>query len=317
MRLGLLTTTALALLVPVATAAEPEKTAVELRSNHLEAGLPLAEGNKAVYGIRLTARLDKQGEGSGTLEFDTTAPAYDEFGFLTSGPQPPVQLECTLKLVKKKTFSLRQSARVSAPLVEAEWVLLAVSGPKITSRLFLATENKCWGQWARFLVHGADGKVRYAVHLTTPPPPEPCHPGCFPAGTVVRTPAGTQPIERLREGDAVTTIDPGGAAASAKVVAVFTTTNRLLEVRTDAGNLLTTVTQPVSLAGGGFRQAGELTPGDRIWRWEGERREVTVRSVSTTGREAPVFNLILRDRATFVANGFLVRSKPPASAEVP
>ena len=39
-----------------------------------------------------------------------------------------------------------------------------------------------------------------------------------------------------------------------------------------------------------------------------------VRSVSASGREEAVFNLILGIEAIFVANGYLVRSKPPAPA---
>jgi hypothetical protein len=97
-----------------------------------------------------------------------------------------------------------------------------------------------------------------------------------------------------------------------KVVAVFTTRNRLVEVRTEAGDLVTTETQPLALAGGGLRAAGELKPGDRVFRWDGRARQaVTVRSVTATGRQEQVFNLILGEPAIFVAGGFLVRSKPP------
>jgi hypothetical protein len=315
MRLGLLGVTVFALLAPgVMTAAEPEKATVELRSDVLVSGLPLAECAKRVYGIRLLAQVDKKGEGSGTLELDTNAPVYDEFGFQTTdGKLLPVKLECTLKLAKKKKILLPESPRIAAPLVEVEWVLLEIHGPKITSRLFLATEDKCWGAWVRLLVHDKDGKVQYAVHLKAPPPPPPCHPGCFPAGTPIRTPGGSQPVERLRQGDSVTTVGPNGAAAPGKVLAVFATRNRLLEVRTEAGNLVTTETQPLALAGGGLRAAGKLKAGDRVFRWDGrERLAVTVRSVVLTGREEQVFNLILGEPAMFVADGFLVRSKPPA-----
>jgi hypothetical protein len=145
--------------------------------------------------------------------------------------------------------------------------------------------------------------------------PPPCHPGCFPARTPIRVPGGSQPIERLREGDLVTTVGPDGAAAPHKVASVFVTKNRLVEVRTEAGTLVTTETQPLALACGGLRAAGELKAGDRVFRWDGrERRAVTVRSVSPTGREEPVFNLILGDSAVFVAGGFLVRSKPPPAS---
>jgi hypothetical protein len=317
MRLGLLGVTVFAVLAPgVMTAAEPEKATVELRSDLLVSGLPFAECATGVYGVRLTAQVDKKGEGRGTLELEPNAPAFDELGWQTTGSNlPPVKLECALKLVKKKKIRLPESPRIAAPLVEVEWALLEIHGPKITSRLFLATEDKCWGAWARLLVHDKDGKVRYAVHLKAPPPPQPCHPGCFPAGTPIRTPGGSQPIERLREGDPVTTVSPDGAAAPGKVLAVFATKNRLVAVRTEAGDLVTTETQPLALVGGGFRAAGALKAGDRVFRWDGrERRAVTVRSVSLTGREEPVFNLILGAPAVFVADGFLVRSKPPSLA---
>src|SRR5438132_483385 len=78
-------------------------------------------------------------------------------------------------------------------------------------------------KWAsgRLLVHGKDGKVQYSVHVMKPPPPEPCHPGCFPAGTAIRVPGGTKPIERVREGDEVTTVGPDGNSSPGKVAAVF------------------------------------------------------------------------------------------------
>jgi hypothetical protein len=53
------------------------------------------------------------------------------------------------------------------------------------------------------------------------------------------------------------------------VEGVFVTTNRLIEVRTSAGSLVTTETQPLALADGGLRAAGELKAGDEVWRWVG------------------------------------------------
>ncbi len=152
---------------------------------------------------------------------------------------------------------------------------------------------------------------------TTPrtQPPEPCHPGCFPAATLVATPEGPRPIESIRGGDVVTLIGPDGAPTSGPVRSTFQTCNRLVEVRTEAGSLLTTQTQPLCLADGAFRRAGELAEGDRLWRWEGgERRAATVLAVVPTGREAEVFNLVVGDSAVFVAGGFLAKGKPPPDA---
>ncbi len=225
-----------------------------------------------------------------------------------------VKLECSLKLVKKRTLQMPAASRLGAPEVAVVWRRFEIRGPKITSRLSLAvTSGDLDRYYGRLLVHDKGGKVQYAVDVQTPLPPIPCHPGCFPAGTAIDVPGGTKSIERIGEGDVVTIMSRDGNRMLGKVSSVFVTKNRLFEIRTDAGSLLTTQTQPFSLTGGKLRVAGELNAGDRINRWNGgERRTATVTSVSATGREERVYNLILGDPAIFVANGFLVRSKPPA-----
>lgn len=140
----------------------------------------------------------------------------------------------------------------------------------------------------------------------------PCHPGCFPAGTPVLTPEGPLPIESLGIGDPVTLIRPDGTTAVGTVSDCFRTTNRLVEVRTEAGCLRCTQTQPLCLHGGAFAPANALTSGDLVWRWEaGQRRAVGVLAVLPTGEEATVFNLVVGESAVFVADGFLARGKPP------
>lgn len=145
----------------------------------------------------------------------------------------------------------------------------------------------------------------------TPPPP-PCHPGCFPAGTEVATPDGPRPIESIRPGDVVTLVSPDGTPTSGRVDSTFQVCNQLVEVRTEAGTLRTTETQPLCLVSGGFRPSGELAEGDLIWRWEGdERRPTRVREVVPAMRDVPVFNLVVGESAVFVAGGYLARGKPP------
>ncbi len=142
--------------------------------------------------------------------------------------------------------------------------------------------------------------------------PPPCHPGCFPAGTAIATPGGPKRIETIVGGDVVTRIDRDGVSTNATVNSTYQTTNRLIEIRTDCGNVLTTVTQPLCLESGGFRPAGELVAGDRIWRWsEGKRCPARVEAIVATEREAMVFNLVVGESAVFVAGGFLARGKPP------
>src|SRR5262245_15552193 len=313
MRFRLLT--AFMLLVPCAGAtAQGDKTMVELRSGLVNPGLMLAESDKAVHGFHLTAQVDKAGEGKGTLELDPTIPAFDQFGYAKIvDTQPPVKLECSLKFVKKGKVTVQLEPRIGGPEKEVEWGVYEVRGPKITSSLSLSVPTADKWQSGRLLVNGKDGKIRYVVEVRDPGPAAPCHPGCFPAGTLIQVPGGTKSVEQIRKGDPVTTIGADGSAAQTKVVSVFVTKNRLLAVRTDAGDLVTTETQPLALVGGGLRAAGDLKTGDRILRWNGsERRAVTVQSVSAIGRQEPVYNLILGDPALFVANGFLARSKPPA-----
>lgn len=144
--------------------------------------------------------------------------------------------------------------------------------------------------------------------------PEPCHPGCFPRGTLVETPGGTRLIEGIATGEAITTVLPSGESTIVKVQSVFITDNRLWRIDTDFGSLLTTETQPICLAAGGTVLAGKLQPNDKILRWQdGQIHTVSVLDVSLTGRTEKVFNLILGDSEIFVAGGFLARSKPPAA----
>ena len=65
MRLGLLAP--IALCVAVTSVRAQDKTPIELRSGLVHPGLTLSESDKAIHGFRLTGRVDKAGEGSGTL----------------------------------------------------------------------------------------------------------------------------------------------------------------------------------------------------------------------------------------------------------
>jgi uncharacterized protein (TIGR03067 family) len=277
---------------------------VRFESASFSTDLIVQESKEAIHRVALKCRL-ADGE-AGTLTLDPTAPKFDTFGDpLPDGkPSPAVTLDCTLKLVK----------------AEKDRQLFEIRGPKVVSRLSLVVYKGMMPAGdGRLLVHSRGGEVRYVIDLTRPElRSPPCHPGCFPAGTSVLVPDGKMAIERIREGDLVRTIDADGKLSSAKVAGVFTTRNRMLEVRTEGGTLVTTATQPVALEGGGFRAAGELKPGDRVWRWAGGKlRASAVTAVTPAGREVEVFNLILGEPTGFIASGFVVRSKPPAPAPQP
>lgn len=154
--------------------------------------------------------------------------------------------------------------------------------------------------------------------------PEPCHPGCFPSGTLVETPSGARAIETIAVGDLLLTVEPDGATKPIAVQSIFITTNQLLEVKTDAGTLLTTQTQPLCRTVERIVAAGDLLPGDTIQTWHHQAMQPSVQprvqptqvlSVTPTGRGAKVYNLVLGNSEIFIAGGFLARSKPPADGE--
>ncbi len=62
------------------------------------------------------------------------------------------------------------------------------------------------------------------------------------------------------------TVRDDGTTQPVKVQSVFVTSNRILKVTTDSGDLFTTQTQPLCLEGGKFRAAGELHKGEQILR---------------------------------------------------
>lgn len=121
--------------------------------------------------------------------------------------------------------------------------------------------------------------------------------GCFPAGTRIRTPHGTTPIEALRAGDAVVS----GDGQRATVVTTHVTRDRVLALVTDRGILRTTAEHPVLCEDGQFRAAGQLVAGSGL-------SGATILRCET-GPEQTVYNLTVTAPHTFIADGFVVHNK--------
>jgi hypothetical protein len=307
----LLVTLALALLAAGPAADEPEAPAplarlrggAYLESPHRKHLLTLADGSKA-HQIELhAAGKDKVG-----LTLYLATPTHNLFGdalpVVDDPPQPP-------PLPKRRVAALKPHP-LADPAKRGRQ-LFTLTGEGLGDRLLLVVPAKDTDPY-RLVARDQAGQATDVIPLTLQPARiKPCHPGCFPAGTAVATPDGPRPIETVRPGDLVLNVPAAGAPAPVKVASVFVGEAPLVAVETEAGRLVTTGKQPLTLAGGGTKGAADLTAGDIIRRWQdGKAASVRVRGVEPLAGTSRVFNLVLEVRGTFIANGYLVRSKPPA-----
>jgi predicted lipid-binding transport protein (Tim44 family) len=134
--------------------------------------------------------------------------------------------------------------------------------------------------------------------------------GCFPAGTMIRTPSGETPIENLSAGDRVRAVNPEGGMVEAGVEKLFATRSAVVTIETDQGTLRTTPEHPVGLPGGIFLEAGKLRPGQKVLILnDGILNPAGVIGTSTQEREEVVYNLSVGRPHTFLAGNFLVHNK--------
>ena len=139
--------------------------------------------------------------------------------------------------------------------------------------------------------------------------------GCFPMGTQIATPRGSSAIEDLAAGEPLLGVNEEGAPVRATVRGLFLAKNRLVAIHTDNGLLTATPEHPIGLWTGGFQEAGQLGPGDRVRRWEEGRAVMdTIREVTPGAQEELVFNLQVSEPNTFVAEGVVVHNKGGSSS---
>ncbi len=138
--------------------------------------------------------------------------------------------------------------------------------------------------------------------------------GCFPAKTMIRTPAGPMPIETLSAGDRVRAVDAAGETVETVVDKVFATRSAVITIQTDRGVLRTTREHPIGLPGGIFLEAGKLRPGQNVLVWyEGALTPARVVGTSTQEQEELVYTLSVGPPHTFLAGSFLVHNKGGSS----
>lgn len=134
--------------------------------------------------------------------------------------------------------------------------------------------------------------------------------GCFAKGTLVRTPNGMFPIERLRVGDEVLTGD-GRTARIAKTHEA--TASELVRVLfSDGSTLHCTPWHRLFDLRQNLVKAEELVLGSIVRTHDGSIVTVTKISKVTSGTPHEVFNLSLERDISFFANGKLVEA-PRAS----
>ncbi len=139
--------------------------------------------------------------------------------------------------------------------------------------------------------------------------------GCFPAGTLIRTPQGQTPIETLAPGNSVLAMDPERRIVRARVDELLLARSRVFRIETDRGILRTTNEHPLRRFEGDFSMAAELKPGDRVLAWaDGMLMPATVLSGSFEEQEQQVYNLRTTWPHTFLAGDFVVHNKGGGSS---
>jgi hypothetical protein len=136
--------------------------------------------------------------------------------------------------------------------------------------------------------------------------------GCFPAGTLITTAQGDLNIAAVREGDFVTTLDSHGQVVKGRrVVRVLKHCRcRIWRIRFADGQFVRTTAIHCFLVGANWVQARYLREGHLV-STVSPLGEVILRRVSRSIGDdelEDVYNLIVEDDFTFLAEGFVVHS---------
>ena len=139
--------------------------------------------------------------------------------------------------------------------------------------------------------------------------------GCFPAGTLIRTPQGQVSVETLAPGNPLLAMDPERRIVRTQVDELLLTRSRVIRIETDRGILRTTNEHPLRRMNGDFAAAGELKTGDRVLAWaNGTLMPAMVLRSSFEEREQQVYNLRTTWPHTFLAGDFVVHNKGGGSS---
>jgi hypothetical protein len=133
--------------------------------------------------------------------------------------------------------------------------------------------------------------------------------GCFPAGTMIATPAGDRDIATLSPGDRVLAFDPGtGRVCSRPILKVSTyRQRRTWLLRLAGGRAVRTTGHHLFRTETGWRQASALAANELVVGCDGGLPQMTaVTHSEPDGAIDDVFTLVVEGHFTFVAAGLVV-----------
>lgn len=134
-------------------------------------------------------------------------------------------------------------------------------------------------------------------------------PACFVQGTLVHTPNGLIPIERIAPGMTVWSWNEQSQRFDThEVVKLIRASKRsLIEMAVDAQQIVCTEEHPFLLADGTWKRARALKQGDRLFAKDGSRAAVASHARKIVAEPVPVFNFEVAETHTYcVGDGGLV-----------
>jgi predicted lipid-binding transport protein (Tim44 family) len=134
--------------------------------------------------------------------------------------------------------------------------------------------------------------------------------GCLEEGTLIDTPAGPIPIERLAAGQTVWAVVDGRLQPATVQAAGEVEPADYVEIGVGSRMLRATAEHPLQTAPGTFRVASGLQPGDSLYLCEeGRFNRVEIETVARVKAVRPAFNLLVAPGGTYLANGVVVHNK--------
>lgn len=134
--------------------------------------------------------------------------------------------------------------------------------------------------------------------------------GCLEEGTLIATPAGPIPIERLERGDAVWSVVDGRLQPAAVEATSQVEPTDYVEITIAKRTLRVTAEHPVQIGPGTFRIAANLQPDDRLCVREGDVFiTAPVEKITRVKAVLPAYNLLVLPGGTYLANDIVVHNK--------